>query len=87
MTDAQASLNFASMLDEVASGETVLVTRDGVPVARITPERSSAADRVAEVMEKYPVDPDFGDDLERAIRDTRELMRNDGPRRWLWVDE
>jgi prevent-host-death family protein len=82
MTDAQASLNFAAMLDEVAKGETVLVTRDGVPIARITtPEESDVVDRLEEVLEMYPLPEKAVDDLERAIREHREWV-GEGMREW-----
>ena len=81
MTDAQASMNFAAMLNEVANGETVLVTRDGVPIARITPEESNVVDRLEEVLEKYPLPPEAVDDLERAIHEHRAWV-GEGMREW-----
>ncbi|HET9142852.1 type II toxin-antitoxin system prevent-host-death family antitoxin, partial [Actinophytocola sp.] len=86
MTTTEAAQNFDAVLDEVEHGEVVLVTKDGRPVARIVPERLSVADRLAEVMERYPADPDFGADLERVIRENRELM-DDRERKWPWADE
>ena len=81
MTDAQASLNFSAMLDDVANGETVLLLRDGVPVARITPEESHVVDQLEEVMKKYPLPKEAVDDLERAIREHRAWV-GEGMREW-----
>lgn len=86
ITSAEASRDFDALLEEVENGEVVLVTRDGRPVARVVPEQVSVADRLAEVMEKYPADPEFGDDLERIVRENRALM-DDRERRWPWADE
>ena len=46
VTATQAARNFASLLDSVEHGETVIVTRDGVPVGRLAPERRTSADRL-----------------------------------------
>jgi antitoxin (DNA-binding transcriptional repressor) of toxin-antitoxin stability system len=85
MTETQVTRETASMLREVANGETVLVTTDdGVPLARITPERSTVAERVAELERKYPPDPEFGEHLERTVRELREAAG--GVRERLWDD-
>jgi prevent-host-death family protein len=81
MTATQASRNFAAMLDEVENGETVLVTRDGVTVARIIPDHTQPGDRIAEVLETHPLSEEDVDELENAIREHREWMDR-GLREW-----
>jgi len=71
MTATQASRNFAALLDAVEHGDTVLVTRDGVPVGRFVPERATVRDQLAEVMRIRPADPAFGDHLAETVRDLR----------------
>jgi prevent-host-death family protein len=85
MTESEASRDFAAMLDEVAGGETVLLTRDGKPVARVTPEQPTTAERLADLLERYPPNPEFGEHLERVVREIRESAG--GPREWLWDDK
>jgi antitoxin (DNA-binding transcriptional repressor) of toxin-antitoxin stability system len=82
MTETEATREFAAMLHEVANGETVLVTTDdGEPLARITPERSPMIERLKELEEKYPPNPEFGAHLEKTIREMREWM-DDSVRGW-----
>jgi prevent-host-death family protein len=71
MTEAEAASDFPAVLDEVERGETVLVTREGTPVARLVPEEKTIAARIAEVFEKYPADPEFADHLEEVMHDLR----------------
>jgi len=42
---SEAKTRFLSVLDDVESGETVIITRHGKPIARIQPERDFDADR------------------------------------------
>jgi antitoxin (DNA-binding transcriptional repressor) of toxin-antitoxin stability system len=82
MTETEASREFVSMMREVANGETVMITSDdGAPVARITPESSTAINGLTETMEKYPLPPEAVDDLERTIREHREWV-GEGMREW-----
>jgi antitoxin (DNA-binding transcriptional repressor) of toxin-antitoxin stability system len=77
ITETQASREFAAMLHEVANGETVLITKDdGSPLARISPERTTVLERLAELEKKYPPNPEFGDHLEKTIREMREWLDN-----------
>lgn len=80
MTDDQASRNFSSMLDAVEQGEEIVLTRDGVPVARLVPERVNLAERIDEVMNRFPVDPGWADDLEAVMRELR--TETDQERTW-----
>jgi prevent-host-death family protein len=67
VTATHAARNFASLLDAVEHGETVIVTRDGAPVGRLVPDRSTAADRLKAAMREYPADGGFADDLSLPI--------------------
>lgn len=80
MTDLQASRNFSAMLEAVERGEEILVVRDGVAVARLVPERLNLADRIEEVMARFPADPDWADDLEEVVRELR--AETDQERTW-----
>ena len=63
VTATHAARNFASLLDAVEHGETVVITRDGVPVGRLAPERRTAADRLKAALREHPADGGFADDL------------------------
>jgi prevent-host-death family protein len=81
VTATQAARNFANLLDAVEHGETVVVTRDGVPVGRLTSERRTSADRLKEVLREHPVDDRFADDLEEAHAELRSAF-DDEVRGW-----
>jgi prevent-host-death family protein len=81
ITDDQASRNFSVVLEAVEKGEEIVVVRDGVPVARLVPERLNAADRIAEVMATHPLPPEAIDEWEKAIKDLRE-WQDDREREW-----
>lgn len=61
------------MLDRVEHGETVLIIRDGKPVARVEPETAASGARILALFEEHAADPGFADDLESAVRFTRGL--------------
>ena len=63
VTATHAARNFASLLDAVEHGETVVITRDGVPVGRLAPERRTTADRLKAALREHPADGGFADDL------------------------
>lgn len=81
VTATQAARSFANILDAVEHGETVVITRDGVPVGRLVPERRSSADRLKAALRDNPADPGFADDLERAHDDLRSAF-GDEVRGW-----
>jgi len=81
VTATHAARNFASLLDAVEHGETVVVTRDGVPVGRLAPERRTSADRLKAALREHPVDAGFADDLVRANADLRSAF-SDQVRGW-----
>jgi antitoxin (DNA-binding transcriptional repressor) of toxin-antitoxin stability system len=71
MTDIQAINDFAAILAAAEEGESVIVTKNGVPIGTFIPDRTPIGVRIQEVMRKYPVDPDFADDIEAAMREMR----------------
>ena len=71
MTATQAARNFASILDQVERGETIVITRDGVPIGRLAPERRTSAERLKIALRDNPADAGFADDLEAAHADLR----------------
>jgi prevent-host-death family protein len=81
VTATHAARNFASLLDAVEHGETVVVTRDGVPVGRLAPERSTAADRLKAALLEHPTDDGFADDLAAVHADLRSTF-SDEVRGW-----
>jgi prevent-host-death family protein len=45
-----AKANLAELLDEVERGETIVITRHGKPIARITPENARRQDEIKEAI-------------------------------------
>ncbi len=91
MTSNQVSGD--ALLDAAEHGETVVVTRDGVPVGEFiprsgatVPERTTVAEQLAELRRKHPPDPEFGEHLEKVVRELRESA-GDGVREWLWHEK
>jgi prevent-host-death family protein len=81
VTATHAARNFASLLDAVEHGETVVITRDGVPVGRLAPERRTAADRLKAALREHPADGRFADDL-AAVHDHLRSSFSDEVRVW-----
>jgi prevent-host-death family protein len=81
VTATQAARNFASLLDAVEHGETVVVTRDGVPIGRLAPERRTSADRLKAALREHPADAGFADDVAAAHADLRSAF-DDEVRGW-----
>lgn len=71
VTATHAARNFANLLDAIEHGETVVVTRDGVPVGRFTPERRTSADLLKAVLREHPADTGFAGDLLAGHADIR----------------
>ncbi|HEX3873876.1 MAG TPA: type II toxin-antitoxin system prevent-host-death family antitoxin [Solirubrobacteraceae bacterium] len=70
MSATEAARSFSDVLNRVASGEEVEVTRSGAPVAVITPPRAHllSAQRFRDLIATAPrADDDFGEDL-RTLR-------------------
>jgi prevent-host-death family protein len=69
MTATEAARNFSEVLNRVAAGEEIEVTRSGAPVAVIGPPQTRliSAARFRELLASAPSpDADFGADLRRA---------------------
>jgi prevent-host-death family protein len=81
VTATHAARNFAALLDAVEHGETVVVTRDGVPVGRLTPERLTSADRLKAALREHPADAGFADHLVAVHADLRSAF-SDEVRGW-----
>jgi prevent-host-death family protein len=77
VTATQAARNFASILDQVERGETIVITRDGVPVGRLTPERRTSAERLKAALRDNPADEGFAEDLEAAHADLRTAFTDE----------
>ncbi len=73
----EARTHFSQLLDQVAAGETITITRRGVPVAQLVPPPSERPDvgAVIEEWERYRREHNItlGDDL--TIRDLIEEGR------------
>jgi len=81
MTATQAARSFSDVLNRVAAGEEVEVTRSGAPVAVIGPPkaRTVSAERFRELIAMAPApDDDFAGDL-RAIRESAGPPRDSWP--------
>ena len=81
MTATEAARSFSDVLNRVAAGEEVEVTRSGAPVAVIVPPKARlvSAERFREIMASAPgVDAEFAGDL-RAVREAA------GPPRDPWA--
>ncbi|MBA2566361.1 MAG: type II toxin-antitoxin system prevent-host-death family antitoxin [Thermoleophilaceae bacterium] len=69
MTATQAARSFSDVLNRVAAGDEVEVTRSGAPVAVIAPPKARlvSAERFRELMAAAPrPDEDFADDMRAA---------------------
>ena len=72
LTATEAARGFSDVLNRVAAGEEVEVTRAGAPVAVIMPPtaRFLSAERFRELIATAPTpDPEFADEV-RAMRET-----------------
>ena len=71
MTATEAARSFSEVLNRVATGEEIELTRSGAPVAVIVPPRARlvSAARFRELLASAPSpDADFAEDL-RAVRE------------------
>ena len=81
MTATEAARSFSAVLNRVAAGEEVEVTRSGAPVAVIGPPKARllSAERFRELMASAPrVDEGFADDV-RALRESAGAPRDPWP--------
>lgn len=75
MTATEASRAFAALLDEVETGETIIVTRGGRRVAMIGPTSPSNGGEVKALLNSMTIDRQFAAD----VRAAREAVTLDEP--------
>ena len=75
VTATEASRSFAALLDEVESGETVVVTRGGRRIACIGPTTAGNGGDVVALLTGGPADKQFAADVASA----REAVSLEGP--------
>ncbi|RIQ33695.1 type II toxin-antitoxin system Phd/YefM family antitoxin [Jiangella rhizosphaerae] len=68
MTATEVARNFSAVLDAVAGGETILITRGGRRVAELTATPAANGGVVREVLRRHAPDPGWADDIE-SVRD------------------
>ncbi len=81
MTATEVARNFSEVLNRVAAGEEVEITRSGAPVALVSPPKASfvSAARFRELIASAPAtDDEFAEDV-------RRVRRSVGPPRDPWV--
>jgi prevent-host-death family protein len=73
MTLADAKVHLSELVDRVEAGDSIDITRQGKPVARLTaparPRKPIDAALLRAVTEKMPLQGGSGTDLVRAMRD------------------
>ena len=73
MTATEASRQFATLLDQVERGETVVLTRGGRRIASIGPVAAGNGAELLDLLRTAEVDAQFADDV-RAARDIAALV-------------
>lgn len=75
LTATQVARNFSELLNRVGAGEEIEVTRNGAPVARLSPVRPTSipGERFLELIDGLPR-PDNG-----WLEEFEELRRGQGP--------
>lgn len=68
MTATDVARNLSAVLDAVANGETVVITRGGRRIAQLTPTSAANGGAVADIFRRHTPDPEWADDIE-TIRD------------------
>jgi prevent-host-death family protein len=68
LTATEAARGFKAMLDDVAHGQRVTITRAGHPVATLIPAASATIVDLVELVEAVgPVDDDFAGDVHEGL--------------------
>jgi prevent-host-death family protein len=70
MTATEVARNFSSVLDAVANGETIIITRGGKRVAELSGTSAANGAAVADIFRRHTPDPRWADDIESV----RELL-------------
>lgn len=80
ISDAEATIDFASLLDRVRDGAEIVIEHDALPVAVVRPAESHVR-RLSESLRlarehgsTATPDPDFAKDVEAAIESHREPL-------------
>ncbi|HLU33894.1 MAG TPA: type II toxin-antitoxin system prevent-host-death family antitoxin [Natronosporangium sp.] len=68
MTATEVARNFSSVLDAVARGETIVITRGGRRVAALTAAPAANGAAVREALARHRPDPAWADEIE-AVRE------------------
>ena len=82
LTATEVARRFSEVLNRVAQGEEIEVTRAGAPVAVITTPRARlvSADRFRELLATAPhVDADFVEDIRRIRREAGAVPESSWP--------
>ncbi|HST25854.1 MAG TPA: type II toxin-antitoxin system prevent-host-death family antitoxin [Gaiellaceae bacterium] len=82
LTASEVARNFSAILNRVAAGEEIEVTRAGAPVAVIAPSRPRllSAVRFRELMASAPpVDDEFAEDLRLIRRESGDVPESAWP--------
>jgi antitoxin (DNA-binding transcriptional repressor) of toxin-antitoxin stability system len=64
MTATEVARNFSAVLDSVADGETIVITRGGRRVAELTATPASNGASVRDILRLHTPDPDWADEIE-----------------------
>ncbi len=81
MTATEASRNFSVLLNRVAAGERIEITRAGAVVAVVSSGRPSTV-TVSRLKEILAVGPPLDDAFAGELREIRKQMNEDGPSGW-----
>lgn len=68
MTATELARNLSAVLDAVADGDTIAITRGGRRVAQLTPTSAANGAAVVDLLRRHTPDPGLADDIE-TIRD------------------
>lgn len=64
MTATEVARRFSAVLDSVANGETIVITRGGRRVAELTPTQAANGATLREALRRHAPDPDWADGIE-----------------------
>ena len=85
MTATELARNLSVVLNRVADGESIVITRGGRSIAQLTPVRKTWVNwgELLDILGSAPSpDPDFEDDLLRIRQESREMPDRATPLEW-----